>query len=128
MEWGLIFFFDNHEHVLVFLLHQELLAGEFLQVLLVGGEFVQPGGVLFYLFQVIFPVSLQPMNLGRHPEAVHHIILIKKEHPYDKHRNGEHILVLQPGPYLQPELLHASKLSKKETGSPFTGKRLSTPF
>ncbi len=58
-----LIFLNNHKNILLFLLHEELFAGIFLQVILVGGEFVKADGVLLNLLKVILPILLQLIDL-----------------------------------------------------------------
>jgi len=71
---------------------------------------VKPGRVLFNLLQVILPVGLELPDLSRHLQAVDHVVLVEEEHPDGEYRDGEYILVLHPGPYLQEESFHVAVL------------------
>lgn len=124
----LLLFLDHHENILVLLLHEELFAGILLEVVPIGGEFVKPGRVKLDLLPVILLVVFKLPDLGRHLHAVDHIVLVKKQHPDGKHRNGENILIPDPGPYCQKEFLHTIKVFKKEVSRPFPDERLSTVF
>ena len=123
---GLVFFFYHHENIFVLLFHEELLAGIFLQVILVGGKFVKADGILLDLLQVILPVVFQLPDLFGHLQTIDHIVLVEEKHPYGKHRDGEYILILKPGPYFQKDLLHKAKLYKKATSLHIPYKSIST--
>ena len=87
--------FYNNKHIFVFFLHQVLLTGKFLKIVIICLQLFHPLWIFLYSFQVIGLIGFKSIYSMFILPLFDQVVFIKDQNPYKKHQCCQHIFIFK---------------------------------